>query len=200
MCHLYLAASLAGPFILLTPLFNQSFCNALVPHNMVSKQSPIAINPYKSPSSISHDSSLTVPATPFPFVAAGPVVGATVGLTHVASVALVWAYHGYPDFFFRNADGIWISAAMMVTGGALFGLFYAAILRFTMTSMYLTLQNRYHFFAALISTIVLTIIECELAIRRIILLNPILVLATIVACAFSTALITGIRFENKNTS
>lgn len=40
----------------------------------------------------------------FPFFIAGPVLGAVIGIVHVGSMAMVWAYHGFPDFFFRTTE------------------------------------------------------------------------------------------------
>ena len=152
-------------------------------------------NPFETPSSTSGGSSTDSVAPPFPFLTAGPVVGAVVGVSHIAAMAGVWAFHGYPDFFFRTPDWVWIGAIMMAIGGAIFGLLYAAILRFTMNSMSLSLRNRPHFYAAIIASIVVTVITCELSLQRSIMLNPLLVLAVIVACAFGAALATGKRME-----
>ena len=112
-------------------------------------------------------------------------------------MAGVWAFHGYPDFFFRTPDWAWIGAIMMAIGGAIFGVLYAVVLRLTMNSMSLSLRNRPHFYAAIIASIVVTIITCELSLQRSILLNPLLVLAVIVGCAFATALATGKPMETE---
>ena len=110
-------------------------------------------------------------------------------------MAGVWAFHGYPDFFFRTPDWAWIGAIMMAIGGAIFGLLYAVILRLTMNTMSLSLRNRPHFYVAITASIVVTLITCELSLQRSILLNPLVVLAIIVACAFGAALATGKRME-----
>ena len=154
-------------------------------------------NPYESPSSSSRGPSSDSVAQPFPFFAAGPVVGAAVGVSHIAAMAGVWAFHGYPDFFFRTPDWAWIGAIMMAIGGVIFGVLYAVVLRLTMNSMSLSLRNRPHFYAAIIASIVVTIITCELSLQRSILLNPLLVLAVIVGCAFATALATGKPMETE---
>ncbi len=154
-------------------------------------------NPYESPSATSRGTSPDPVGPPFPFFAAGPVIGAVVGVSHIAAMAGVWAFHGYPDFFFRTPDWAWIGAIMLAIGGAIFGLFYATILRFTMNLMSLTLRNRLHFYAAVISSIVVTIITCELSLQRSVLLYPLLVLAVIVVCTFGAALATGRRTETQ---
>ncbi len=107
----------------------------------------------------------------------------------------VWAFHGYPNFFFRTPDWAWIAAVMMAIGGAIFGFLYAAVLRFTMGSMSLTLRTRLHFYCAMILSIVITTVTCELSLQRLILLNPLAVLPLIVVCAFGAAIATGRRMD-----
>ena len=152
-------------------------------------------NPYESPSTTTRESSPERVAPPFPFFAAGPVVGAAVGLTHVAAMAGVWAFHDYPDFFFRTPDWAWIGAIMMAIGGAICGSLYGVVLRLAMNSMSLSIRNRPHFYAAIIASIVVTVIACELSLQRSVLLNPLLVLAIIVGCVFAAALATAQRME-----
>lgn len=152
-------------------------------------------NPYEPPSTTTRESSSDRVAPPFPFFAAGPVVGAAVGLTHIAAMAGVWAFHDYPDFFFRTPDWAWVSAIMIAIGGAIFGLLYGAVLRHVMNSMSLSIRNRPHFYAAIIASIVVTVITCELSLKRSVLLNPLLVLGIIVGCAFAAALATAKRME-----
>ena len=152
-------------------------------------------NPYEPPLTSTRESSTDRVAPRFPFIAAGPVVGASVGLTHVSAMAGVWAFHDYPDDFFRSSDLAWIGAIMLAIGGAIFGLVYGVVLRLVLNSMSLTIRNRPHFYAAIIASIVVTVIACELSIQRSISVDPLLVLVVIVSCAFAAALATAKRLD-----
>lgn len=189
----YLRSSLSSATLITHPVphVHAPHVGKLLHKELLFDRDQLTGNPYESPSSTLGGSSTDSVATPFPFIAGGPVVGASVGVSHVAAMAGVWAFHGYPNSFFRTPDWVWIGAIVMAIGGALFGLLYAVILRFTMNSMSLTLRNRRRFYGAIAASIVVTIITCELSLQRSILLNPLLVLAVIVACAFGAALATG---------
>ena len=134
-------------------------------------------------------------APPFPFFTAGPAIGAVVGLTHTVSMFGVWAFHDYPDFFFRGTQGVWLTAIMMVIGGALFGILYAVVLSTALNAVSRSLRNRIHFSAAIVATTIVSVTTCELSFQRSTLIHPFLVLAIIVVCAFVTGLATGQRMK-----
>ena len=83
----------------------------------------------------------------------------------------------------------------MAIGGAIFGTLYSVVLRLVMDSMSLSIRNRPHFYGAIIASIVVTVSACELSLQQSMLLNPLLVLAIIVGCAFAAALATAKRME-----
>lgn len=152
-------------------------------------------NPYESSSTTSREASTGRVAPPFPWFAAGPVVGAAIGLTHIAAMVCVWAFHDYPDFFFRTPDWAWVGAIMMAIGGAIFGLPYGVALRLVMNSMSLSIRNRPNFYAAISASIVVTLISCEFSFQRSLLLNPLLDLSIVFVCAFAAAIATSQRME-----
>ena len=163
----------------------------VIPPHLLKRQQ-LTGNPYKSPAS-SNPANSASSIAPFPRFSAGPLLGAVIGLSHVVAVVGVWAYHGYPDFFFRSPESVWFSVIAMAAGGAIFGLLYAAVLKLAMESLSRTLKTRLHFYAGILSAFIVTIISCELSIQRSLLQNPLLVIAAIVACTFIAAIVTGQR-------
>jgi hypothetical protein len=112
-------------------------------------------------------------------------------------MAFVWAVHGYPDVFFRTPEWAFIAAAVMAIGGALFGVVYGGVLAFACRSLGLILRPRVHLWAALLASLLITGIASELALHRVLLVAPILVLPLIIGCSFTAALLTARRIPNQ---
>jgi hypothetical protein len=119
-------------------------------------------------------------------------------MAHVASMAGVWAIHGFPDFFFRTPESAFVGAAFMAIGGGLSGMAYGGVLGCACRSLRLVLRPRIHFWAALLASLLITGVASEWSLRRGLLVSPILVLALIVGCSFAIALATARRIPSQS--
>ncbi len=80
----------------------------------------------------------------FPFFIAGPVLGAVIGIVHVGSMAMVWAYHGFPDFFFRTTEWALVGGFLMAVVGSMFGVLYGIVVALLFRTLRLQLNLRFH--------------------------------------------------------
>ena len=152
-------------------------------------------NPYEAPDSTPNGA--MVKPSAFPFFSVGPATGAAVGVTHIASMVGVWAINGYPDAFFRTPDWAWIAAILMAIGGAVFGLLYGVVLRLTANMMSRSIRPKLHFYSAVILSLTITAVLCELSLRNIASVDPLLTCLGIAACSFCVALVTAARVEHQ---
>ena len=147
-------------------------------------------NPYHSPSASPNDRRPRVDQRKLPHILTGPFLGTTVGITYVATMVGVWAYHGYPDFFFRGPDGAIISAIIMGIGGCLVGFLYSGALMLYFSASSRNFRPRLHFYCSTATTIIASVIMCEIEIQRMSLINPAIVILGIIGACFTIAVLT----------
>jgi len=151
-------------------------------------------NPYQpSVDSHSRDQAPFQSGNRFAFWKIGPLTGASVGLTHVTAIVVVWARHGYPDFLLRSAESAFMFAVAMSISGAIFGVPYAGVVSICARILHCSVRPGWHFWIATTASFVITYGIADLWLQRREITSPLHVLSAIVGVALLAGLLTANR-------
>jgi ABC-type Fe3+-siderophore transport system permease subunit len=157
-------------------------------------------NPYESRTiAFAHAPPLAA-KNPFPFLSAGPLTGAIVGLAHATASAVAWNWYGQPDFLFRSGATVLAVAVMLAVGGATFGLAYGCVLMLFTRLSKRNVQPTVHIVAACVTSFILGFAAAVYAFERHSIISPFLVAFSTAAIAFLVATLSSVPYADSSVA